>query len=100
MIEAYEYSDYNQAMQKMKELEKKNKKYKILIYTIDYDQNEESKKITTPAEGCKLIRKAKTIFLNRDEIIEHMQLYSTIQDIEHINREGIMHDIILPHLKE
>ncbi len=44
MIEAYEYSDYNQAMQKMKELEKKNKKYKILIYTIDYDQNEESKK--------------------------------------------------------
>lgn len=100
MIETYEYYDSDQAMEKMKELEKKNKKYKILIYTIDYDQNEESKKITTPSEGCRLIKKAKTIFFNQDEIIEHMQLYSTIQDIENINREGIMHDIILPHLRE
>ena len=98
MIEAYEYSDNTQAKQKMKELEKKNNQK--TKKNNNKEQNEESKKITTPAEGCKLIKKAKTIFLNRDEIIEHMQLYSTIQDIEHINREGIMHDIILPHLKE
>ena len=91
---------FQQAIKKLQTLKKHEKKCKILIYTIDYDQNEESEKITTPDEGCELVKKAKSIFFNEGEVFEHMQLFSASQSIEHITRAGIMHDITLPHLRE
>ena len=100
MTETYGYCTYDQAIKKLQSLKRQNKKCKIMIFTIDYDQNEESQKITTPDEGCELVKKAKSIFMNEDEIISHMQLYSIVQDIENIKREGIIHDIILPPLLE
>jgi hypothetical protein len=99
-MEAYGYYNIDQAIKKLQTLKKHEKKCKILIYTIDYDQNEESEKLTTPDEGCELVKKAKSIFFNEGEVFEHMQLFSTSQSIEHITRAGIMHDITLPHLRE
>ena len=57
-------------------------------------------KYTTPDEGCELVKKAKSIFMGEGEIIEHMQLFSIVQDLENMRREGITHDIIMPHLRE
>ena len=100
MKTTYEYCSIDQAIEKLQNLKKKNKKYKILICTIDYDQKEEMKKLTTPEEGCELVRKAKSVFMNEGEVFEHVQLISIVQDLENMRREGVTHDIILPHLKE
>lgn len=100
MTQVYEYCSIDQAIEKLQGLKKKNKKCKILICTINYDQKEEMQKVTTPEEGCELVKKAKSIFMNEGEIFEHMQLFSIVQDLESMRREGITHDIILPHLKE
>ena len=99
-MEAYGYYNIDQAIKKLQTLKKHEKKCKILIYTIDYDQNEESEKLTTPDEGCELVKKAKSIFFNEGEVFEHMQLFSIVQDLESMRREGITHDITLPHLLE
>ena len=61
----------------------------------DFDNDEESRKTATPDEGCVLVRKSKTIIINEDTFIPHMELYSVQQnDIENIIKKGIMHDII------
>ena len=100
MKTTYEYCSIDQAIEKLQNLKKKNKKYKILICTIDYDQKEEMKKLTTPEEGCELVRKAKSVFMNEGEVFEHVQLFSIVQDLKNMRREGVTHDIILPHLRE
>lgn len=93
-MSSYKFTDVDSAIQKLQELKKENKNKAIVIYTIDFDKDEESRKTATPDEGCILVRKSKTVIINEDEFIPHMELYSTKQnDLENIIRRGIMHDI-------
>lgn len=93
-----EYCDIDRAikiLQKMKKDNKYGKNRRIIISTIDFDVDVETKKTATPDEGCVLVRKAETIVLNNDVYFPHMELYSILQDINDIRRKGIMHDIVL-----
>lgn len=95
MKSTYEFKDVDSAIRELKKLKKGNKNRKIIICTIDFDKDEQSRKTATPDEGCILVEKSKTIIINEDTFISHMELYSTIQtDIENIIRKGVMHDII------
>ncbi len=95
MNTSFEFRDIDKAIELLQNLKKKNNNSKIVISTIDFDNDTESRKIATPEEGCVLVRKSKTIIINEDTIIPHMELYSTKQtDLENIIREGVMHDII------
>ena len=94
MRETFEFLDIDKAIEKLQKLKKDKKKRKVIICTVDFDSDEESTKITTPEEGCLLVRKSKTIIMNEDTYIPHMQLFSTKQDFKNILREGTMHDII------
>ena len=80
-------------LQKLK-AEGKNPK-NIVILTMNFDNNTSTKKIATPDDGCLLVRKSKTIIMNEDTYLPHMQLFNTEQDIENIIKRGIMHDILL-----
>ena len=62
---------------------------------MNFDNNTSTKKIATPDDGCLLVRKSKTIIMNEDTYLPHMQLFNTEQDIENIIKRGIMHDILL-----
>lgn len=91
------FSDVDSAIKGLEDLKKDGKNGKIVICTIDFDNDEESRMVTTPEEGCRLVKKSKTIIINEDEYIPHMELYSMVQnDLKNIIREGIMHDIIFP----
>lgn len=93
--ESYKFSDFDAAINLLQELKKKNKNGMIIISTFDFDNDKESKKVTTPDEGCLLVRKSKTIVINEDTFIPHMQLFSAVQnDLENIIREGVMHDVV------
>lgn len=94
MRETFECLDMDKAIEKLQKLKKDKKRRKVIICTVDFDSDEESTKITTPEEGCLLVRKSKTIIMNEDTYIPHMQLFSTKQDFKNILREGTMHDII------
>lgn len=94
MRETFECLDMDKAIEKLQKLKKDKKKRKVIICTVDFDSDEESTKVTTPEEGCLLVRKSKTIIMNEDTYIPHMQLFSTKQDFKNILREGTMHDII------
>lgn len=95
-METYEFTDYDKAIEMLQSMKKQGKNGKIIVFTINFDDNTESKKITTPEEGCILVRKSKTIVINEDTFLPHMQLFSNVQtDIENIIKKGIMHDIIL-----
>lgn len=92
---SFEFSDLDAAIELLQKLKKVNKNSKIVISTIDFDKDEESRKVATPDEGCILVRKSKTIVINEDTFIPHIELYSSKQnDIENIIKKGIMHDII------
>lgn len=94
-MESYIYLDGDKAIETLQKLKKKNKKCKVIICTTDYDNNIEGDiKISTPDEGCVLVRKSKTIIINEDTFIPHMQLFSKQQNIENIIKEGVVHDII------
>lgn len=94
-METYEFSNYDDAIKMLQRMKKKGKNKKPIVFTIDFDNDTESKKTITIDEGCVLVRKSKTIIINEDVYIPHMQLFSTTQtDISSIRREGIMHDII------
>lgn len=91
------FSDIDSAIKGLEDLKKDGKNKTIIICTIDLDNDKESRKVATPDEGCVLVRKSKTIIINEDEYIPHMELYSIVQnDLENIIRKGIMHDIIIP----
>lgn len=94
MRETFECLDMDKAIEKLQKLKKDKKKRKVIICTVDFDSDEESTKVTTPEEGVLLVRKSKTIIMNEDTYIPHMQLFSTKQDFKNILREGTMHDII------
>lgn len=94
--ETYDYSTIDEAIERLQKLKAEGKNPKnVLILTMDFDNNISSKKITTPDDGCLLVRKSKTIIMNEDAYIPHMQLYNMEQDIKNIIKKGIMHDIIL-----
>ena len=91
------FGDVDSAIKSLQNLKKDGKKRTIIISTIDFDNDEESRKEATPDEGCVLVRKSKTIIINEDEYIPHIELYSMVQnDLENIIPKGIMHDIIIP----
>ena len=94
-MESYEFSDFDKAIEMLKNMKKNGKNGKIIVFTINFDNNTESKKITTTDEGCILVRKSKTIIINKDTFLPHIQLFSNTQTgIENIIKKGIMHDII------
>lgn len=94
------FTDVDSAIKALQALKKDGKDGRILICTIDFDNDKESRKVTTSDEGCVLVRKSKTIIINEDEYIPHMELYSVVQnDLKNRTREGIMHDIIF-HKRE
>lgn len=91
------FGDVDSAIKSLQDLKKDGKKRTIIISTIDFDTDVESRKEATPDEGCVLVRKSKTIIINEDEYIPHMELYSMVQnDLENIIKRGVMHDIIIP----
>ena len=91
------FGDVDSAIKSLQDLKKDGKKRTIIISTIDFDTDEESRKEATPDEGYVLVGKSKTIIINEDEYIPHMELYSMVQnDLENIIKRGVMHDIIIP----
>lgn len=94
-MESYKFSNYDDAIEMLQQMKKKGGNRKSPVFTIDFDNDTESKSSITFDEGCILVKKSKTIIINEDVYIPHMQLFSTIQtDIENIRREGVMQDII------
>lgn len=94
--ETYDYSTIDEAIERLQKLKAEGKNPKnVVILTMDFDNNISSKKIATPDDGCLLVKKSKTIIMNEDEYIPHMQLFNTEQNIKNIIRRGIMHDILL-----
>lgn len=94
--EAYDYSTIDEAIERLQKLKTEGKNPKnVVILTMDFDNNTLSKKIASPDDGCLLVKKSKTIIMNEDEYIPHMQLFNTEQNIKNIIRRGIMHDILL-----
>lgn len=95
-MEAYDYTSIDDAIERLQKLKREGKNPKnVVILTMDFDNNISSKKVTTPDDGCLLVKKSKTIIMNEDTYLPHMQLFSTEQDIENIIKRGIMHDIFL-----
>lgn len=95
-MEAYDYTSIDEAIERLQKLKREWKNPKnVVILTMDFDNNISSKKVTTPDDGCLLVKKSKTIIMNEDTYLPHMQLFSTEQDIENIIKRGIMHDIFL-----
>lgn len=94
-MESYRFGNYDEAINMLQSLKKQKPSKKHMVFTIDFENDIESEKTITPDEGCVLVRKSKTIIINEDVFMPHMQLFSTQQtDIENIIKEGIMHDII------
>lgn len=94
--ETYDYTSIDEAIERLQKLKEEGKNPKnVLIFTVDFDNNTSTKKLATPDDSCLLVRKSKTIIMNEDTYLPHMQLFNTEQDIENIIRRGIMHDIIL-----
>ena len=94
--EAYDYSTIDEAIERLQKLKTEGKNPKnVVILTMDFDNNTSSKKIASPDDGCLLVKKSKTIIMNEDEYIPHMQLFNTEETIKNIIRRGIMHDILL-----
>ena len=95
MKTTFEYLDTDSAIRRLQEIKKSNKKRRITICTIDFDNDIETVKTASPDEGCILINKSKTIILNDDQYFPHLELYPIMQDIDNIKAVGVMHDIIL-----
>lgn len=94
-MESYKFSNYDDAINMLQKMKKNGKSKKPIVFTIDFDNDTESKSSITFDEGCILVKKSKAIIINEDVYIPHMQLFSAFQtDISSIRREGIMHDII------
>lgn len=94
-MESYKFSNYDDAINMLQKMKKNGKNKKPIVFIIDFDNGTELKSSITLDEGCILVKKSKTIIINEDVYIPHMQLFSTSQtDISSIRREGIMHDII------
>ena len=95
MNSTFKFTNVDSAIEKLQELKKENKNIRIIICTVDFDNDEEFRKTATPDEGCVLVKKSKTIIINEDTFIPHIELYSVKQnDLENIIKKGIMHDII------
>lgn len=96
-MESYRFGSYDEAIEMLQKLKRQGKNKKQIIFTIDFDNNNsETRKMTTPDEGIHLVRKSRSIIINEDTFLPHMQLFSIEQtDLENIIRKGIMHDIIL-----
>lgn len=102
-MDSYRFGNYDEAISMLQELKRQGKKGKVVVFTMDFDDenNIPQKTIASPDYGCRLVRRSKTIIINEDEFIPHMQLFSEAQnDIENIIQKGIMHDIIFGHKSE
>lgn len=94
MKESYNYMTCDEAIAKLQEMKKKNRNQKVLICSIDFDNDKSSRKVEDYDAGYVLVRKSKTVIFNEDVYVPHIQCYSKKQDIENILREGTVHDII------
>lgn len=102
-MESYRFGSYDEAIEMLQRLKRKGKNSKVLVFTFDYDEKNTplKKTVATPDYGCALVRKSKTIIINEDEYIPHVQLFSEKQnDLDNIICKGIMHDIIVGHRSE
>ena len=96
--ETYKVENYDEAIAILQRVKESGAKCNITIYTFDFDKNLESHKVTTPESVCILVEKSKTIIMNNDSYVPHMQLFSMVQSPENIVRKGIMHDVLLLRL--
>ena len=81
MNSTFKFTDVDSAIKKLQEIKKENKNGTIVICTVDFDNDKESRKAATVDEGCVLVRKSKTIIFNEDTIIpiwNFIQLYRMI----------------------
>lgn len=95
MTETYEVKSYDEAIAILQRLKSSGIECNIKIYTFDFDKNTECHKTTNPEGVLILVEKSKTIIVNDDPIVPHMQLFSVVQTPESIVRKGIMHDVLL-----
>lgn len=88
------YINVDEAIMLLKEYKKKNGG-KIKVCTVDFNNEIMGYKFCFPEEGCMIVQKAnaKTILLNNEDFLPHIELYSVLQDKDRVKREGIMHDI-------
>lgn len=94
-MESYKFSNYDDAINMLRRMKKQKSNKKSVVFMIDFDNDTESSYKITLDEGYTLVKKSKTIIINEDVYIPHMQLFSTVQkDINNIEKKGIMHDII------
>lgn len=99
-MDSYRFSSYDEAIDMLQKLKRGGKKSKVIIFSIDFDdeKGDAKKTVACPDYGCRLVRRSKTIIINEDEFIPHMQLFTESQnDLENIIRKGTMHDIIFGH---
>ena len=95
MKQTYDVLSVDDAIDRLKKIKNKNPQERIIICTIDFENDSETRKSCSPDEGCLLIRKSNTIVYNGDKFLPHMEVYSIRQkDIKNIIRKGVMHDII------
>ena len=95
-MQTYGFIDVDAAIKKLQNIKKKNINAKVIICTIDFDNDSESRIVASPDDGCKLVRKSKTIIFNGDRYFPHIQLFSKKQEsITNIQRIGVVHDIYL-----
>lgn len=102
-MESYRFGSYDEAIEMLQGLKRKGKRAKVLVFTIDFDDESRTanRTVASPDYGCVLVRKSKTIIINEDEYIPHMQLFSEKQtDLKNIMPKGTMHDIIFGHKNE
>lgn len=95
MTETYEVKSYDEAIAILQRLKSSGIECNIKIYTFDFDKNTECHKMTNPEGVLILVEKSKTIIVNDDPVVSHMQLFSVVQTPESIVRKGIMHDVLL-----
>ena len=95
-MQTYDFICVDDAIEKLRNLEKKNNRDRIIIWKIDFEKNSETKTISSADYGCRLAREAKSIIYNDDEYIPHLQLFTKMQEsIRNIQRIGVMYDIFL-----
>lgn len=75
----------------------------VYLSVIDYEKGitESCPKSITVHRGVELIKAAKTIILNGDEIAPHLDLHSILQtDIYNLRREGIVRSLLFLSCKK
>lgn len=95
MEERYCILNADEAIKMIQEIKKQDENSEFVFYTVDFDNDTESKNKANKDKICIMVKKSNTIIYNGDNYIPHMQLFSHTQSIGNIVRKGIMHDLYL-----